>query len=228
MGLPKTVLNRFVQYQFVRVLDWLLQYYCGMFELADDGFATRRQTRLFDELLALFLAEGFSHLTLDDMVARLHCSKSTLYTLAAGKDELVRRVTVHFFKRATNAVEAALGQAETERIAAYLTAVGDALAVASDAFMSDLNAFTPAREVYEANTRAAAQRVRELIEEGVDAGAYREVHASFAADLIATMMVRIQQSGVRAATGLTDAEAYAELATLLTYGLTRNGRHPEG
>lgn len=203
----------------MRVLKASLQYYWVMFDLADDGFATRRQTALFDDLLALFLAEGFSHLTLDDIAARLRCSKSTLYTLAGSKDELVRRVTIHFFKRATNAIEAILEQTRSERIAAYLIAVGEELAVASDVFMADLNAFAPAREVYEANTRAAAQRVRELIEEGVGNGAYRQVHASFAADLVATIMVRIQQREVRTATGLSDAEAYAELATLLTYGL---------
>jgi AcrR family transcriptional regulator len=192
-----------------------------MLDAAENGFATRRRTRLFDELLALFLAEGFSHLTLDEIASRLHCSKSTLYTLATGKDELVRRVTVHFFKRATHAVDARLTKTENirERVAAYLTAVGDELAIASDVFMTDLNAFAPAREVYEANTRAAAARVRGLIEQGVDAGDFRDVHASFAADLIATMMVRIQQRSVRTATGLSDAEAYAELATLLTYGL---------
>lgn len=192
-----------------------------MLDLADEGFGTRRRTRLFDDLLALFLAEGFSHLTLDGIAARLHCSKSTLYTLAPSKDELVRRVTIHFFKRATADVEAALAQTDSasERVSAYLTAVGDALTAASDVFMTDLNEFTPAREVYEANTRAAALRVHQLIEAGVGAGVYREVHASFAADLIATMMVRIQQRGVRTATGLSDAEAYAELAKLLTFGL---------
>lgn len=192
-----------------------------MSDLADSGFATRRRTKLFDDLLALFLAEGFSHLVLDDIASRLRCSKSTLYTLAASKDELVRRVTVHFFKRATNAVEAVLADAHgaQERVSAYLTAVGAELAVASDVFMADLSAFASAREVYEANTRAAALRVRQLIEEGVAAGAFREVHASFAADLVSTMMVRIQQRGVRTATGLSDSEAYAELATLLTHGL---------
>ncbi|WP_395309054.1 TetR/AcrR family transcriptional regulator [Mycobacterium sp. AMU20-3851] len=192
-----------------------------MSDLAETGFATRRRTALFDSLLALFLAEGFSHLTLDEIAARLRCSKSTLYTLATSKDELVRRVTVYFFKRATTGVEASLAQAggARERVAAYLTGVGEELAVASDAFMADMNAFAPAREVYEANTRAAAQRVRELIEDGVGVGEYRAVHTSFAADLIATMMVRIQQRSVREATGLSDAEAYAELATLLTEGL---------
>ncbi|CAN5848603.1 TetR/AcrR family transcriptional regulator [soil metagenome] len=188
---------------------------------ADSGFATRRRTALFDGLLELFLAEGFSIFTLDEIAARLRCSKSTLYTLAASKDDLVRRVTVHFFKRATTAVEARLATAQRppERVATYLTAVGDELAVASDVFMADLFANAGAREVYEANTRSAAQRVRQLIEEGVDDGIYRDVHASFAGDLIATMMVRIQQRGVRSATGLSDAEAYTELATLLTYGL---------
>ncbi|AQA03490.1 TetR family transcriptional regulator [Mycobacterium sp. MS1601] len=183
------------------------------------AFATRRRTALFDELLALFLAEGFSHLTLDELASRLRCSKSTLYTLAASKDELVRRVTVHFFKRATIAVEEKVANTRSERVTAYLTAVGDELAVASDVFMADLNADTGARAVYEANTRSAAARVRQLIEEGVADGTYRDVHASFAGDLIATMMVRIQQRGVRTSTGLSDAEAYAELATLLTYGL---------
>lgn len=192
-----------------------------MSDLVESGFATRRRTRLFDDLLTLFLAEGFNHLTLDDIASRLRCSKSTLYTLAASKDELVRRVTVHFFKRATNAVEATLSQTGNARegVAAYLTAVGNELAVASEVFMADLYAFAPAREVYEANTRAAALRVRELIQDGVDDGAYREVHTAFAADLIATMMVRIQQRGVQTATGLSDSAAYAELATLLTYGL---------
>ena len=100
---------------------------------SSDGFGTRRRTKLFDDLLALFLAEGFSHLTLDDMVARLHCSKSTLYTLAASKDELVRRVTIHFFKQATADVEAALARtpAPSERVSAYLDAVGTALSAAS-------------------------------------------------------------------------------------------------
>src|SRR5690349_12510713 len=152
-----------------------------MSELVESGFATRRQIRLFDELLELMLAEGFGHLTLDEIAARLRCSKTTLYALASSKDELVRRVTVHFFKRATITVETSLARTGNprDRVAAYLTAVGAELAVASEAFMADMNAFAPAREVYEANTAAAAERVRQLIEEGVTAGAFRSVNAAF-------------------------------------------------
>ena len=40
------------------------------------------------------------------------------------------------------------------------------------------------------------------------------------ADVVAAVMVRIQQRHVAEATGLPDAQAYRELAALLTHGLT--------
>ncbi|MGW4094523.1 TetR/AcrR family transcriptional regulator [Nocardia sp. NPDC004750] len=186
------------------------------------AFATARRTELFDELVALLLAEGFAHLTLDAIAARLRCSKSTLYTLASSKEQLVTAATVHFFKRATASVEETVAAitGPRERITAYLTAVGAALAAASEPFMADLNAFAPAREIYERNTRIAARRAQELIDDGVATGEFRRVHAAFAADLAATMIVRIQEGGVRAGTGLDDAAAYRELASILTHGLS--------
>ncbi|ADU00916.1 transcriptional regulator, TetR family [Mycolicibacterium gilvum Spyr1] len=185
------------------------------------AFATRRQTELFDALVTLFLSEGFAHLTLDEIAARLRCSKSTLYTLAGSKEQLVQAATVHFFRTATATVEAdvAAVTGARERIAAYLAAVGAALDPASDRFMADLDAFAPARAIYEKNTRIAAGRVQELIAEGVAAGEFRDVHAAFAADLVATAMVRIQQRIVLDSTGLDDAAAYRELAAILTGGI---------
>lgn len=189
--------------------------------MSTPAFATRRRTELFDALVALFLAEGFAHLTLDDIAARLHCSKSTLYTLAASKEQLVSAATVHFFRSATDFVETRVAAADgaRARIAAYLSAVGAALDPASDQFMADLDAFPPARVTYEKNTRIAADRVRELIAAGVADGEFRDVHAAFAAELVATMMVRIQQRAVRERTGLDDADAYRELAAILTGGI---------
>jgi hypothetical protein len=86
--------------------------------------------------------------------------------------------------------------------------------------MADLDAFPPAREVYEQNTQIAAGRVKALIDDGVAGGDFRDVHAAFAADLATTMMVRIQQRGVRNSTGLDDAHAYRELAAILTAGIS--------
>jgi AcrR family transcriptional regulator len=184
-----------------------------------------RHSELFDALVELLLAEGFAHLTLDDVAARLRCSKRTLYALAGSKEQLVRAAVVHFFERATDRVEAAVA-ARTDpeqRLAAYLRAVADELAPASARFVDDMAAFPPAAEVYARNTAAAACRVGELIAEGVAAGAFRrDVPVSFAAEVITATMVGIQQRRVAAATGLGDAEAYEALAALLLHGLTRN------
>jgi len=182
--------------------------------------ATRR-SQLFDELVDLLLAEGFVHLTLDDLAARLHCSKRTLYGLAGSKEQLVRAVVVHFFRRATERVEKALAEQTTpsERLAAYLRAVAEVLSPASSAFFDDIAAFPPAAEIYERNTQAAALRVGELVEDGVAAGVFRPVHVAFVADLISAALVRIQTRRVAAATGLADAEVYERLAELLLNGL---------
>ncbi|MCF7550608.1 TetR/AcrR family transcriptional regulator [Pseudonocardia sp. WMMC193] len=178
-----------------------------------------RRAELEDGVLALILEEGFAHLTLDDVAARLRCSKRTLYGLAASREQLVRAAVVRFFREATARVEAAV--TDEAPIRSYLEAVAAVLAAAGPAFFDDVASFRPAAEVYERNTRAAARRIGELIEQGVAAGSFRSVHAGFVADLVAAQMVRIQQREVAAATGLSDSEAYAELAALVTAGLVR-------
>jgi AcrR family transcriptional regulator len=182
-----------------------------------------RRTELFDALVDLLLAEGFAHLTLDDLAARLHCSKRTLYGLAGSKEQLVRAVVVHFFRAATERVEAAVRAVDdpARQVEAYLHAVARELAPASTAFFDDVAAFRPAAEVYERNTRAAARRVQQLVDAGVAAGAFRAVHAAFVGDAVSTLMVRIQQRGVAEATGLADAEAYEALSDLLLHALAR-------
>ncbi len=182
-----------------------------------------RRTELFDALVALLLDEGFAGLTLDDLAARLRCSKRTLYGLAGSKEQLVRAAVVHFFRGATERVEAAVHAVAgpAQQVETYLRAVARELAPASTAFFDDVAGFPPAAEVYERNTRAAARRVQQLVDAGVAVGAFRSVHAAFVGDVVSTQMVRIQQRRVAEATALGDAEAYEALADLLLNGLTR-------
>ncbi len=184
-----------------------------------------RREELLGQLVDVLLSEGFAHLTLDDLAARLHCSKRTLYALADSKEHLVRAAVVHFFRTATGRVESAVTTATepAERLVAYLRAVAAELAPASPQFFDDVAAFPPAAEVYQRNTRIAADRVQQVIREGVVEGVFREVDAAFAADVITSVMVRIQQRQVAASTGLDDAAAYEQLTGLLLRGLSKEG-----
>lgn len=189
---------------------------------SDHTGLTRRQAELLDQLEALFLAHGFTGFTLDDLALRLRCSKSTLYALAGSKEQLAVRVVKHFFRKATEAVEArtVTVQDPALRVTAYLTAVAGALAPAGPAFHHDLDSFAPGREIYERNTALAADRVRQLIGEGVAQGRFRDVHPALVADTVTTLMFRIGRGDTARATGLDDATAYRELAALLLHGIT--------
>ena len=184
---------------------------------------TSRQTHLRDALVDLVLEQGFSHLTMDDFAAQLNCSKRTLYALAASKEQLAVLAVRHFFKRATEQVEVALARtrAPANLLTRYLEATAEALRPASRAFRDDLASFHPATEIYEQNTLTAARRVRELIDEGTRAGAFRRVHAAFVSEVVTATMRRITSGEITTATGLSDAEAYSELAKLVVAAIRR-------
>ena len=184
---------------------------------------TPRQRELLDALRALVLAEGFAHLTLDDLAARLHCSKSTLYALAGSKDELARVVVGDFFRAATADVEARVAAADPGpgQLVAYLDAVADALRPASRRFLDDVAASPQTRELYGRNARAAARRIREVVADGVRAGAFRDdVHTAFLAELVGLAVTAIQSGELGRRTDLSDADAFAELTTTVVAALS--------
>ena len=118
----------------------------------------------------LCLVEGFSQLTLDEIAARLGCSKRTLYALADSKEQLATLggpaassggPPTRWRRRS------AATRTPARRVTRYLEAVAEALRPACRAFRHDVATFPPAREVYEQNTVAAARRVRQLIDEGI-------------------------------------------------------------
>jgi AcrR family transcriptional regulator len=184
---------------------------------------TPRQSGLRDALVDLFLAKGFRQLTLDDIAAELSCSKRTLYALADSKEQLVLLAVREFFRASTEQVETAIARtrAPGRRLTGYLEAVATALAPTGRAFADDVASFPPAREIYERNTDAAARRVRELIDDGYRAGAFRNVDSTFVAEVVTASMRRITSGELTAATGLGDAAAYRELAKLVLAAVRR-------
>lgn len=183
-----------------------------------------------DEILAglqrLFLAEGFTGFSVSDMAARLRCSKSTLYLVASSKEQIVVAAVRSYFRRAAERIEARVAASrDPRRLAVYLEAVAEELEPASERFYADLAAFPPANEVYQDNTLVAADRVRQLVTEGVEAEVLRPVDAAFVGTAVAQVMTGIQSGAVREATGLADADAYRHLADLVMTSLTRQPEH---
>jgi AcrR family transcriptional regulator len=187
---------------------------------------TARQTELLGRLEALVLAEGFAHFTLDDLAARLHCSKSTLYALAASKEQLAVRVVGRYFKGAAERIEARIAEVADvrERVGSYLAGAAEELRRASGQFIADVSAFAPTRTTYERNARAAAERIRTFIQDGVRDGVFRDVHATLFAEMAGLLIESIQTGVLTKRAGVSDAEAFTALAELLLDGLQRERR----
>ena len=184
-----------------------------------------RQADVFQRLIALTLERGFAGYTLEQAAIVLRCSKSTIYALAGSREQLIRAVVVAFFRGAAERVEekVAAEPDPVRRIQVYLMAVADELRPASAQFMDDVAGFAPAREIYERNTAIAAERVKQLILDGIENDAFRDVPTAFIAEVVSSVMVRIQRREVSKNTGLSDAEAYADLANLIVNGIIKPG-----
>jgi AcrR family transcriptional regulator len=190
---------------------------------------TQRQAELLTRLEALFLTEGFGHLTLDDIAGRLHCSKSTLYALAGSKEQLAVRVVGRYFKGAAERIERRIEGLNDvrKRIGSYLAGAAEELSKASAAFIADVADFPPTRATYERNARAAAERIKSFIQDGVERHVFREVHATLFAEMAGLLIEGIQTGVLTKRAGVSDAEAFTALGELLLDGLQRTGASPK-
>lgn len=183
--------------------------------------ARSRRDDLVGQLVDLFLAEGFLAFGIGDLAGRLACSRSTLYLVAPSKEQIVTEVVRRFFLRAAESIDEQVASATVgpERIETYLLAVAEELTPVSDRFYADLIDHAPAHEIYRHHTTIAAQRLQEMIGDGVEAGTLRGAHAQFVGASVVEVMNAIAEGRIEAATGLSDAEAYRELVDLVLSSL---------
>jgi AcrR family transcriptional regulator len=187
--------------------------------------AVDRREAMLRRLVELFLAEGFNALTIDDIAARLRCSKSTLYAVATSKDQLVAAAMKCFFREATEYVESNVAATDDprDRIAVYLRSVGDRMRGMSQACYDDMTNSETADLIYQLNAQASARRVRELIHEGVEAKVFRPVHAEFIGESVSLLIDGIMHGQLLKRTGLNSGDAYHELSALVLNAMSVDG-----
>src|SRR5690554_4751813 len=116
--------------------------------------ASVRRDELINELIDLFVREGFRDLSIEDLARELKRSKSTLYSVADSKEQIFVAVARAFFRRATARIEERMRAVDEHgddqragRIASYLKAMSDEFASASPHYFADLDAFAPTRDI---------------------------------------------------------------------------------
>jgi AcrR family transcriptional regulator len=188
-----------------------------------------RTNEILSQLEEIFLSSGFAHLTVDALADRLHCSKSTLYAVAQSRDEIVVAVVKHFFRNAARRIESKVEAISDprEKVASYLSGVGEEMSRVSAHCYSDMVSFEITRSIYDHNSRVAASRVHSMIQDGISSGAFRQLHAEFVGEAISVLIGGIQEGTLLQRTGLSSGEAYQELSGLVLGSLTNYGGRVE-
>ena len=179
---------------------------------------------LLDELERLFVAEGFAHLSVADLAARLRVSRSTLYRLATGKQELAELVISRMFDRMDESGRAALEQAAdpAARVAACL---GDRASVRTGGleFSRDLETNMGTRAICDRRQALVMGVLEGLIEDGVRSGGFRPVPAALVVQVADAAHTRLRDAAVLAALGMTHSEAIDTLTSILLDGISGPG-----
>ncbi len=159
-----------------------------------------------------------------DLSSRLHCSRRTLYELAASKDDLVALVVERFLDR--NFLR---GIAATHSTRPHVPAWKRSR---SQSPKMPNESASPSPMTCSARLRTAsllasydqrcAHLVEEIIREGQSRGEFRTAHPELAAEGIMAAVSRIQDTGVLRRLGLNYVEATREVLDLLLYGLGIN------
>ncbi|MGH3629028.1 MAG: TetR/AcrR family transcriptional regulator [Sciscionella sp.] len=187
-----------------------------------------RQRQLFNEFEALFLEEGFRHLTIADLADRLHCSRRTLYTLAPSREELVLIVIDRLLNRiGANARRVADSCSDPgDAIAAYLEAGVTSLRGARPAFNDDVESYGPTKQLYNRHLRTALDVLASFVDRGIQQGVFRQLNASLVAEILDASVGRIRRQDVLDRTGVSLTEAVEELTSLIRTGLVRPVQRP--
>jgi AcrR family transcriptional regulator len=198
--------------------------------VADTGRGPRRpwsdrERDLLDELERIFLCEGFAHLSVGDLAGRLHVSRSTLYRLAPGKEQLVELAIDRMFRHMGKRARAALEEADDPagRVAAYLGAGTATVRAGSLAFNRDLEANPGTRVIYDRHLAIGMSVLADLIDDGVHSGRFRPVPAALVLQIADAAHVRLRDPAVLEALGMTHAQAIDGLIGVLLEGIARDG-----
>jgi AcrR family transcriptional regulator len=182
-----------------------------------------RQEEILSGLEEIILREGFRDLTVAGLAGRLRCSRRTLYELAESKNELVLLVLDRLLQRMGRSAHQRLRELSdpSERIQFFVGAGSAEIRSISIPFAEDIRNFAPARRLFDAHYEFAASILADLIQDGIDRGAFREVQPYLVAQLVEAGLARMQDPRVLRRLSGSEAESFDELTGIILRGIER-------
>lgn len=180
-----------------------------------------RLLEILDQLEAIFVEEGFRHLTVSDLSARLKCSRRTLYEVASSRDELVLVVVDRWLRRIGRQARQQVGDVTdpADLFAAFLTVPFQELHRHSARFSADLAKQPALQRLLTAHRRYYVAILRTILDNGVEAGHLRPFNTAVVAEVVDAGMERFWQPRFLSENNMTYEDAVAELSAIVREAL---------
>ncbi len=182
---------------------------------------TTRQRELLDELADL-IADGFAHLTMADIAARLGCSLRTLYGIGASRDELVLVACDRSLWATGRRARAALDESGIdlrEVVRRYLGAASQAVRATTVAFSTDLAAVPGGAALRRAHSEYLVAITKELLDMAVARGEIVPVDTAVIARAMAGISNVFVQPDVLEALSGSPKDAIDHVVDIILRGL---------
>jgi AcrR family transcriptional regulator len=182
-----------------------------------------RLARIVADLEGILFAEGFLHLSTEELARRLRCSKQTLYVLAKSREELFALIIERFFASIRAEAEQAVQQTpdRAAALAGCLQAIRRAAGKISVKFAQDLAEFPPGQQRLRDHEERMVALLAGIVEAGARDGLFQGIHPRLAAEVMVQAVARIVDRNLLTQTGLTLTQAFGELHNLCLHGLIK-------
>ena len=181
---------------------------------------SRRARALFEQLEQILFTEGFRGLSLDDLAARLRCSKRTLYEIGPNKPAMVKAVIAVWSERIEIAARAAACATDMRtRLDLYLRPAIVESRTFSPRFIEDVASDSDVSAALEAHQRARVDGLRQIIEDGRVSGEFAALNSALVAELSFGAIQRLNSPELLRRADLSFSEAFDAFYDLLLRGL---------
>jgi len=191
---------------------------------------SERVERLLDEAEALFIQEGFMHLSTDDLARLLHCSKRTLYTIARGREKFFATVMTRRLSRIEREQIAKVEAAPTvdAAILVCVESMVETLESISAIYLRDLMRFPPGERAVKRTITQMTDALTKVIERGERENVFRKIAPRVAAEALLTSVRRMIDPEFLATSRVTSADAVRQVYQIFWFGLQANQKAAAG
>jgi AcrR family transcriptional regulator len=171
----------------------------------------------------IFLREGFYKTTMDEIAAKLHMSKKTIYKYFPSKEELVREVMTTHLHSVIKKIKGNINNQSNavEKLFDIFTIVGQNILKVNEKMIMDLQSYSPGiwKEVDDFRARQITRNFSKIFEQGKAEGYFLDIKTEIILSIFIASIRAIVNPDYVLSAGVSLKEAFIIIIEILMNGI---------